>query len=353
METNLRNFDGETIYVGIDSHLKSWKVTLMSDEMELRSFTQSPDSKQLSLFLHRNYPGANFKCAYEAGFAGFNAQRELTSEGINCIVIHPADVPTTDKEERQKSDRIDSRKLARGLKNGDFKPIYVPELQRQQDRSLLRTYDKIIRDTTRVKNRIKFFLMFFGLEIPPEYQGKNWTKEFITWLNTVTPGGYGDLSFQVLLNEFKMLTGQTSLLRKQIRELSKQPRYKINVELLKSIPGIGTLTCMVLLTEIGDISRFSGLNELSAYFGLIPNSHDSGETKRVGRNTKRGNVYLKYILVEVSWMSIRYDPSLLLAYKSAVRKMDSNKAIIKVARKLLNRIRFVLKNKKQYQVNKT
>jgi transposase len=110
---------------------------------------------------------------------------------------------------------------------------------------------------------------------------------------------------------------------------------------------------MILLTEIGDISRFSGLNELSAYFGLIPNSHDSGETKRVGRNTKRGNVYLKYILVEVSWMSIRCDPSLLLAYKSAVRKMDSNKAIIKVAPKMLNRVRFVLKNKKPYQVNMT
>jgi len=71
---------------------------------------------------------------------------------------------------------------------------------------------------------------------------------------------------------------------------------------------------------------------------------------RVGRITKRGNVYLKYILIEVSWMSIRYDPSLLLTYKSAVRIMDSNKAIIKVAHKLLNRIRFVLKNKEKYQL---
>src|SRR5690606_24159066 len=97
------------------------------------------------------------------------------------------------------------------------------------------------------------------------------------------------------------------------------------------IPGIGLLTAMVLLTEIGDVNRFKGLNELAAYLGLIPNCHDSGETKRVGSNTKRGNVYLKYILIEASWMCLRYDPSMLLAYKSAVRKMDSNKAIIKVA----------------------
>src|ERR1700694_961893 len=126
MQTNLKDFTGESIYVGIDSHLKSWKITLMCDELELRNFTQEPDSKKLATFLRRNYPGANFQCVYEASFGGFNAQRALSSEGIPCMVIHPADVPTTDKEKRQKSDRIDSRKLARGLKNGDFKPIYVP-----------------------------------------------------------------------------------------------------------------------------------------------------------------------------------------------------------------------------------
>ena len=98
MQTNLTNFSGESIYVGIDSHLKSWNVTIMSEEMELRNFTQEPDSKKLSSFLQRNYPGADYKCVYEAGFAGFNAQRALNAEGISCIVIHPADVPTSDKE---------------------------------------------------------------------------------------------------------------------------------------------------------------------------------------------------------------------------------------------------------------
>lgn len=109
---------------------------------------------------------------------------------------------------------------------------------------------------------------------------------------------------------------------------------------------VGTLTSMILLTAIGNINRFRSLDELSAYFGLIHNCHDSGESKRVRRNTKRGNVSNI-----VALMSIRHDSSLLLAYKSAVRKIDNNKAIIKVAPKLLNKIRFVLKNNKPYQVN--
>lgn len=351
MQTNLRNFHGEMIYVGIDCHLKSWKVTLMSSEMELCSFTQPPESRKLSSYLKAHYPGAEFQCVYEAGFSGFNAQRELSAEGIKCIVIHPADVPTTDREKRQKSDVIDSRKLVRGLKNGDLKPLYVPGLQQQQDRSLLRTYDKLVRNTTRVKNRIKFFLMSFGLAIPSEFQDKTWTKDFMSWLKTCRPGGYADTSFQAYLQEYDHLLGQTVLLKKKIKELSGHTVYATDAKLLQSIPGIGLLTAMVLLTEIGDVNRFKGLNELAAYLGLIPNCHDSGETKRVGSNTKRGNVYLKYILIEASWMCLRYDPSMLLAYKSAVRKMDSNKAIIKVARKLLNRIRFVLKNKRPYQIN--
>src|ERR1700678_904110 len=270
MQTNLTNFNGESIYVGIDSHLKSWNVTIMSEEMELRNFTQEPDSKKLSSFLQRNYPGADYKCVYEAGFAGFNAQRALSAEGINCIVIHPADVPTSDKEKRQKSDRVDSRKLVRGLKNGDFASIYVPDLEQQQDRSLLRVNDKITRDITRVKNRIKSFLMFFGIAIPKEFLGKNWTKGFMAWLEQVKPGGRADISFEILLKEFLMLQEQEFRLDKQIKWLSEQAYYKQKVILLMTIPGIGRQTAMVLITEIGDINRFPNLKALCAYFGLVP-----------------------------------------------------------------------------------
>lgn len=350
MQTNLRDFTGESIYVGIDSHLKSWHVTIMSAEMELRNFTQEPDSKQLVSFLRKYYPGANYKCVYEAGFAGFNAQRILSKEGISCIVIHPADVPTSDKEKRQKTDRIDSRKLARGLKNNDFKPVYIPDERQQQDRSLLRINDKLTRDITRIKNRIKSFLRFFGIVIPPEFNHGKWSKGFITWLEKVSPGGRADLSFQVLITEYKLLREQSGQLGIQIKKLSEHPDYKQKVILLTTIPGIGLQTAMVLLTEIGDVNRFTNLKALCAYFGLIPDCHDSGDTKIVAGNTKRGNTYLKYIIIEISWMCIRYDSSLLLAYKSAVREMDSNKAIIKVARKLLNRIRFVLKNNQSYQI---
>src|SRR5690606_36762258 len=159
METKLRDFSGESVYIGIDSHLKRWQVTLMSEELDLQSFSHEPESGRLSSFLEGDYPGADYHCHYEAGFSGSNAHRELAEAAIDCLVIHPADVPTSVREKRQKSDRIASRKLARGMKNGDFKAINVPDVRRQQDRSLLRVHNGITRDITRVKNRKKFFLM--------------------------------------------------------------------------------------------------------------------------------------------------------------------------------------------------
>ena len=74
----------------------------------------------------------------------------------------------------------------------------------------------------------------------------------------------------------------------------------------------------------------------------------SGETTHVGRMTKRGNTYLKYILIECAWTAMRKDPALLMCYKSAVIHTEPNKAIIKVARKLLNRIRLVLNHRTEY-----
>lgn len=343
-----RTFEGEDIYIGIDVHLKSWKVSVFSQEFELKTFTQPPDSSLLMVFLKKHYPGAAYHCVYEAGFSGFSTQRRLASMGINCSVIHPADVPTMDKEKKHKSDRIDSRKLGRSLKNGDLNAIYVPDEQIEQDRALLRTRDRIVRNKTRVKNRIKFFLMFFGVEIPDEFSGKIWSKGFIEWLNTLPLGKSAKHSMKVYLSELNHLEVLEKELNKNIRGLARSEKYAKKVNLLMGIPSIGLISAMTLLTEIGDINRFKSLKSLCCYFGLVPNSRSSGETSHVGRITRRGNSYLKFILVECAWTAMRKDPALLLAYKSAIVHIEPNKAIIKVARKLLNRIRFVLKNEKEY-----
>ncbi|MEO1054419.1 MAG: IS110 family transposase [Bacteroidota bacterium] len=351
---NLRNrFEGTSIYVGIDVHLKSWKVSIFSQEFELKTFTQCPDSKVLMDFLRDHYPGANYHCVYEAGFSGFSTQRVLTGLGAKCSVIHPADVPTSDKEKKRKSDRVDSRKLGRGLKNGDLQPIYIPDSIIEQDRALLRTRDRIVRNKTRVKNRIKFFLMFFGKAVDDDFKGKVWSKKFIDWLTNLQLGGSANHALQAYLSELGHLESLEKQLNGHIKRLSRSGRYAKKVKLLMGIPSIGLTSAMILLTEIGDINRFKSLKSLCSYFGLVPNSSSSGESSYIGRMTRRGNSYLKFILIECAWTAMRKDLALLLTYKSAIVHTEPNKAIIKVARKLLNRIRYVLKNEQEYVIGVT
>ncbi len=137
-------------------------------------------------------------------------------------------------------------------------------------------------------------------------------------------------------------------LQSNIKALSLTNKYESNIKVLTSVPSIGLIAGMTMLTELGNIRRFKKFDRLCSYCGLTPNCHSSGETERITGLSRRGNPFIKTILIECAWMAIRKDPALLLYYKKLLPRMNGNKAIIKVARKLLNRIRYVLWHQKEY-----
>lgn len=344
------DFTGQNIYVGMDVHHKSWKIHIYSDEFELKSLSQEPDVDRLSNYLQSHYPQANYQLAYEAGFCGFWIHRAFSAKGINCHVIHAADVPTTDKEKLRKTDKVDSKKIAKGLRNGDLNFIYIPDQQLELDRALLRSRHKLAKDTTRVKNRIKAILKLNGIKIPAGFPEKSkWSAAFVQWLKELEfANNAGKLVMQMQINELEFLKTQRKQVDEAIKQLSQTDNYTNNVKLLLSIPSIGVLTAMMLLTEIGDMGRFKRLDELCSYCGIVPNSHSSGENQDKGSLSRRGNSLIKKVLIECAWVAVRKDPALLLYYKHQLSNMIGQKAIIKVARKLLSRIRYVLMNQKEY-----
>src|SRR3990170_2104634 len=138
-QINELNFTGQNIYAGFDVHLKSWKVTIMTEKLLHKTFSQPPKPEILHQYLEKNFPGGTYHSAYEAGFCGYWIHNKLKSLGINSIVVNPADIPTTDKEKVQKEDARDSRKIARTLRSGDLKAIFVPSTKTLEDRCLMRT----------------------------------------------------------------------------------------------------------------------------------------------------------------------------------------------------------------------
>jgi len=103
-QVNSNFTNGEKIFVGIDVHKTNWKVTVLGEHISYNTFSQDPDPDTLYKYLSKHFPQAEYYSAYEAGFSGFWAHDRLKELGIKSVVVNPADVPTTDKEKRQKED---------------------------------------------------------------------------------------------------------------------------------------------------------------------------------------------------------------------------------------------------------
>ncbi len=107
---------------------------------------------------------------------------------------------------------------------------------------------------------------------------------------------------------------------------------------------------MILLLELVDINRFKSLDKLASFVGIVPNEDSSGDDDDVNMTeiTPRSHHYLRSILIECAWVAVRKDPALTMCYNELTKRMSGQKAIIRIARKLLNRIRYVLKNNQPY-----
>ena len=151
------DFTNQTINVGMDVHLKQWNVTVFHEQQYLRKFQQEPVPETLIKHLTTNYPNAKFKLAYETGFCGFWIQRAFSNAGMECLVVHAADVPQTDKGLKTKSDTVDSRRIGQALGGGLLKSVHIPSQELESDRAIVRYRHRLMSDLSRSKNRIKSF----------------------------------------------------------------------------------------------------------------------------------------------------------------------------------------------------
>jgi transposase len=207
----------------------------------------------------------------------------------------------------------------------------------------------MVKKQTRCKNQIKSMLAFYGIHIPEDMAHSHWSKRFINWIDEIRMvKASGNFALKVHLDELNHIRRIIADLNRNIRALARTDEYRANVRLLKTVPGISILTAMTLLAELYNINRFPSLDKLASYVGLIPNTDSSGEKDDTTGITDRRNPELRVMMIESSWVAVRKDPALLLAFDRLCKNTMKTKAIVQIARKLLNRIRYVLKNQKEY-----
>lgn len=346
-QNNRKERNSQVLYVGIDIGKSKWSVTILTNEMEIKTIPSAPNPKTLSEYLKREFAGYEIYSVYEAGYCGFWIHKELNKYGIRNMIVNPADVPKSDKAKKTKTDRVDSRTLAYTLRAGQIEGIYVPKEETLSERNLVRLRETEVRDQTRIKNRIKGLLNFLGIEIRDAE--KNWSKGYVEKLSKLEIKGKEDkFKLNVFIEELNQKKAIILRVTREIRTLSRSEKYKEDIKNLTSIPGIGLLSAMVLVTEIGEIDRFRRFDYLNNYAGLLPTEHSSGDSEKKGRIIQRCNKQIKRIIIEAAWVAARNDSYLKNKFEELKKRMKASKAIIIISRKLLIRIYHIMKTKETY-----
>lgn len=353
MQRKAISFKGQKIFIGIDVHAKTWEVFTITESGFKMRHSQEASAKALFEFLRKRYPEGDYLAVYESGFSGFATYYALKEYGINCIVTHAADVPTTQYEEVMKTDKIDAEKLARSLRSGDIKhPVYIREKENLDDRGVVRIRKTIQKQPGGYKSRVKHLLHCNGVEYPERFMNSrtHWSMAFIKWLKEdVVLLSSTRTSLDLLIRQVETIRGNLLEATRQLRNLGRTGKYKHRYDLLLSIPGIGAIVAMSLLTEIYDIKRFPNERSFAHYLGLVPTCHNSGPHQSTGEKTFRGNKHLGTMIIEASWVAICRDPGLGACYINYKKRMMPQEAIVRIARRLSNVIYSVLKNDKEYE----
>jgi transposase len=278
--------------------------------------------------------------AYEASGQGFGLYDELTAAGIECHVLAPTKLLRTPHQKRNKTDERDAEQLLQLLRGhvlaGNPLPdVWIPDPTTRDDRELVRVRLDAADKVTAVKTQVKSLLKCHRLERPAA-TGNGWTRGFRGWLRgcVVDPKLSGGVrsALESLLRQLDFLEVEVKRLDRQLSDLAEQPRYARGVEALLRMSGVGLITALVFLTELGDLRRFRNRRQVSAYLGLAPTSHESGETSdRKGHISRQGPSRVRRVLCQAAWARVRPQGSDEVAYRRLVQRNPKHKKIAVVA----------------------
>ncbi|MGH9651218.1 MAG: IS110 family transposase, partial [Terriglobales bacterium] len=229
--------------------------------------------------------GARIVFAYEASGQGFGLYDELTDAGIDCHVLAPTHLPHSPHSRRRKTDARDAMTILQALRGhllagNELPTVWVPDRATRDDRELVRARLDVAQKATALKAQIQSLLKRHGLR----WSGptKSWTNSHREWLADLAagrcvpqaegpvnwgPGAVANLGS--LLRQLKSLEEEISRLDAGVASLAGQTRYAELVRRVETRKGVGLLTAMVFLTEMGDLSRFHNRRQVASYLGLI------------------------------------------------------------------------------------
>jgi transposase len=341
------NYD---IFFGLDVDKKSIAVTLQDHGSLQKSFKVPYSATSLLNYTRKHFADQRVAFVYEAGPTGFGLHDELTAAQHTCLVVSPAMVPTAPGK-RVRTNRLDSKKLAEGLRGGQLEPIHVPAAKYRELRHLVQLRDTHVRQLTATKCRIKSLLLYEGIAFPDPQE--RWSVQVLQQLQELPCSGAVRFKLDRLLDtlQFHFLTA--ARVQKEVRRFChNDPELRQNIAYLASLPGIGTITATHALARLGDWREIDNVRQIASFLGLVSREDSTGEKENRGRITRKGDSRLRNKLIQCAWTAIKQDPELRAFYRRVYqrqpRKLAARKAIVAVARKLTTRMYAVLKEQRPF-----
>ena len=325
------------IHIGLDVDDTQYHGSAFNkDTGEVIDFKSRPTLKGLLQQLDRmsrHFRGCKIKLCYEASYIGYCLQRDLVSNGIHCDIVSPSSIPSP-RGKAIKTDRIDAGYLAQFYANDLLTIVQPPDEEQEQDRDLLRSRQKVMQQ----RNQLQAVLRRSGLHYKAETGNKShWTKYHYCWLERTIDGLSGSLkvNLELLLRQLKALNEVLTDYGQQIEELANTPRYQSAVQSLTCYKGIKNIFALTIITEIGDIKRFSQPRKLVSWIGMDIREYSSGGKHNRFGITKHGNRYLRTAIIEAHQRGYR---TARIGKDVKARRKDIAPELINIADRCLRRL---------------
>jgi transposase len=224
--------------------------------------------------------------------------RELEALGHRVALLPPSDVSRY--RDGNKTDRADAKALLEASRNEAIDAVPVKSVDQQAIAALHRLRSGHLQTRTARINAVRGHLREFGVTIPAG--AKQVVVHARRALEDEVVPVYLCHALEEVLDEIEALSEKAKALQRTLERLTTQMP---EAQLLMTVPGIGVLTATALVSFVGDINRFPSSRHFAAYLGLTPREFSSGSARRLGRITKRGNSYLRMMLIHGARSALR------------------------------------------------
>lgn len=269
----------------------------------------------------------------------------LKPHAMTLKVAHPQMLKAI-AASKKKNDRVDARKIADLLRCDLLPESYMMPEDMRGLRRILRYRNHIVREAVRMQNKISGLLMECGAEYTKRrLHGKKYFHGLLESLEDVPESVMTML--RLSRSGYELFS---DIQKKLLRQLRSNEQIKERVERLMTIPGVGQITALTWVLEIGDSERFTSARKAISYCGLCSAQKESAGKSHRGPISKQRNKHLQTILVEAAKLAPHWNPQLAAVHAKELERGDRNRATLAVARKLVAYLLIVDKKRKAFEL---